>query len=236
MPLVRTALVYRRSAYSLSPFAKVTVSRINFSEHGTTALTNHRIIFVLANMGGKIPTAFALQSRSFAHLHQNWCNAIPRSLFYFDGGDNKKVTQVVLEALEDGEHGIRRAQIHLRLKIDSDQLLDAGLFERLQNRLTNSANRLPVFRQLGSGIACSRFRAEQAFSFRERCQVHAFQPACKRRQILPNLFAGKTHDRSQQPYERFADAPDRRLRRAPGHGLRSRGVKAVFQYVEVERA
>src|SRR5208282_1610492 len=107
------------SVYSLSRLRKSGLRDVNFpadfSEHGAATLAHRGIVLVLAHVGRKIPTAFALLPRSFAHLHHHRRVAIPRSFFYFHAGDDKEVAQLALEALQRGEHRIKRGQRDLRL-------------------------------------------------------------------------------------------------------------------------
>src|SRR5260370_42421840 len=95
-------------AYTLSRLRKSRSRLDNFFEHGAAALAHRRIILVLTDVSREIPTALALQSRSFAHLHHNWSVAIPCSLFDFDGRDDEEVAQIVLKPLQHGEHRLNR--------------------------------------------------------------------------------------------------------------------------------
>src|ERR1700687_3067587 len=66
--------------------------------------------------------------------------------------------------------------------------------------------------------------------------MHALFAASDPREVLPDFFARKTHDRCQQTDQRFADAPDRGLCAATGLRLRRRNVEAVLENVEVKGA
>src|SRR5260221_7483809 len=115
--------------YTLSRLWKPRSGLANFFEHGAAALAYRRVLLVLTDVSREVPTTLALQPRSLAHMHHNRRVAISRALFYFDGGDDEEVAQIVLETLQHGEHRINRGQCNLRLQVGSDEFLVARLFQ-----------------------------------------------------------------------------------------------------------
>src|SRR5882672_7506475 len=54
--------------------------------------------------------------------------------------------------------------------------------------------------------------------------------------MLPDLIASEAHDRRQQSYHGFADAPERCLRGATAEGIGCKGVQPVLYDVGIKRA
>ena len=78
--------------------------------------------------------------------------------------------------------------------------------------------------------------AENVAAHRKLGHVHTFRARLEFRKILPDLLTRETHDGRQQTNQRFADSPYGRLRRAARWRPSPKGVEAVFENIEIERA
>ena len=102
-------------------------------------------------------------------------------------------------------------------------------------RTSSRTERSVVQSSLHGILAVSPARAEsRGDGNNARCTLSARSGSL--RQILPNFFGSEAHDGSEQPHQRFSDAPDRGLRAAAAVRLRRRNIEPVFEHIEIERA
>src|SRR5207248_2041929 len=80
-------------------------------------------------------------------------------------------------------------------------------------------------------------RRSQYFGYRRKeRQVHAGRAIGDKGHEFPDLLGGETHDRCNQPYQYFSDAPDRSLGGPAPHGIWSECVEPVLQNVKIDGA
>jgi hypothetical protein len=178
---------------------------LEFLQHGATALADCGVGWVFSNVRRVVPAALALLPVGFFDFNPDATGAIPRTLRETNRGHDKQKAQLGLVAFQERKHWIRRREVNLSLKPGANQLGVAGLFERLKNFIANRAQSTPVFVLLF--VLLSYIAAQNVGGGEESGNVYAVRAALNFRQIRPDLFTGKTRDRSQQTHQRFADPP-----------------------------
>src|SRR6266852_6324323 len=200
---------------SLSRLPRPRSRAVNFFKHGAAAL--------------------ALGAIGFLDLDMHAARAVTRALREFHGGHDEEVAKLVLISRENRTCRVRRGDGQLRLQTLSDPLAVALFFERFHYLLPHREKRSPILLLLPILLWNGRVAEHVGCGGKHR-QMNAFDAVWRLRQVLPNLFTGKTQDGRQQPNHRLADAPNRSLGRAAAERVGCVGVEAVLDDIKVEGA